>query len=144
MSEVLLLDASVWLASNDEGDPFHESSSELVAIGPDERELAALDLTLFEVGNVAIRSWRSLRRARELTELVEVAAAGNLERVDGETVCATVSDADEHRLSSYDAAYVTVARRRGWTLVSCDQRDLVRPGHAVTPDDVVRRDAVRG
>jgi predicted nucleic acid-binding protein len=141
VSEVLLLDSSVWLAARDPDDRYHHSASELVAIGPDERELAALDLTLFEVGNVAIRSWRSLRRARELTELVEMAAAGNLER--GETVCATVADADEHGLSSYDAAYVTVARRRGWTLVSCDHRDLVGPGHAVTPDDVLARDAAR-
>lgn len=139
---VLLLDSSVWLAARDPDDRHHKASAELVALGPDERELAALDLTLFEVGNVAIRSWRSLIRAREVTELVEIAAAGNLERVDGETVCATVSDADVHGLSSYDAAYVTVALRRGWTLVSCDHRDLVRPGHAVTPDDVIARDPV--
>ena len=136
---VLLLDSSVWLAANDERDRYHASASEIVALGEDEPQLAALDLTLFEVGNVAIRRWRSLSRAREVTELVEIAAAGNLERVDGETVCATIADADMHGLSSYDAAYVTVARRRGWTLVSCDHRDLVRPGHAVTPDDVVRR-----
>jgi predicted nucleic acid-binding protein len=96
VSEVLLLDSSVWLAARDPDDRYHHSASELVAIGP-----------------------------------------------DGETVCATVADADEHGLSSYDAAYVTVARRRGWTLVSCDHRDLVGPGHAVTPDDVLARDAAR-
>lgn len=134
---VLLLDASVWLASDDPKDRYHASASALVSRGPAERALAALDLTLFEVANVAICSWRSPERAYGLVELVEVAVADNLERVVGETVCATVSDAYEHGLSSYDAAYVTVARRRGWTLVSCDHRDLVEAGHAVTPDEVV-------
>ncbi|MDO8211319.1 type II toxin-antitoxin system VapC family toxin [Conexibacter sp. CPCC 206217] len=141
---VLLLDSGVWLAACDPDDRYHRAAAEIVALGEDEPELAALDLTLFEVGNVAIRRWRSVSRAREVTQLVEIAAAGNLERVDGETVCATIADADTHGLSSYDAAYVTVARRRGWMLVSCDHRDLVRPGLAVTPTDVVKRDAVLG
>jgi predicted nucleic acid-binding protein len=133
---VLLLDAGVWLAAVDDRDPFHDAARALVAVGPDERELAALDLTLFEVANVAVKRWRSVEHARNVTELVEVAAAGNLERVDGETICTTIDDADRHGLSGYDAAYVAVARRRGWTLVSCDLRDLVRPGHAVAPDSI--------
>jgi len=43
----------------------------------------------------------------------------------------------EHNLTSYDAAYVAVARRHDWTLVSTDIRDLVSQGLAITPDAAV-------
>ena len=41
----------------------------------------------------------------------------------------------EHGLTAYDAAYVAVARRYGWTLVSTDIKDLVSRGLALAPDD---------
>ncbi|MDW5592853.1 PIN domain-containing protein [Conexibacter stalactiti] len=138
MSDVLLLDSGVWLAAHDPDDRFHTAAQDLVSFGPDQRDLAALDLTLFEVANVAIRRWRSVERARRVTELVEIAVADRLERVDGETLWATVDDADDYGLSAYDAAYVTIARRRGWLRISCDHRDLVQPGHAVSPEQVAR------
>lgn len=134
---VLLLDASVWLAAFDPRDPYHDAASTLVALGPGARDLAALDLTLFEVANVALTKWRSLDVARRVVEHVEIASGAHLERVDGETICATASKADEHGLTAYDAAYLMVAWRHGWTLVSCDMKDLVRPGHAITPEDVI-------
>ncbi|ADB48617.1 type II toxin-antitoxin system VapC family toxin [Conexibacter woesei] len=133
---VLLLDASVWIASVDGDDRHHAAARELIADGPGARELAALDLTVFEVANVAVRSWRDVARATRLAELVEVSCASDLERIDGETAAYTVRIADELGLTAYDAAYVAVSRRRGWTLVSCDMKDLVGPGHAVAPDDV--------
>jgi predicted nucleic acid-binding protein len=43
----------------------------------------------------------------------------------------------EHGLTGYDAAYVAVARRYDWQLVSTDVRDLVSKGLAVTPDAAV-------
>ena len=43
----------------------------------------------------------------------------------------------EHGLTSYDAAYVAVARRHDWTLVSTDIKDLVSKGLAITPDAAV-------
>jgi predicted nucleic acid-binding protein len=55
-------------------------------------------------------------------------------RVDTETILATVDIASEHDLTSYDAAYVAMARRHGWTLVSADIRDLVSRELAVAPD----------
>jgi len=133
---VLLLDASVWLAAVDRRDPHHAAAQALVRPGPCECELAALDLTVFEVANVAIKRWRSIERAYALIELVEIGAAGNLERVDGETAGVTIDLAAEHGLTAYDAAYLAIARRRGWTLVSCDFADLVDPGHAVGPSDI--------
>ena len=38
-----------------------------------------------------------------------------------------------HGLTAYDAAYVAVAERNGWTLVSTDIADLVSKGLAVAP-----------
>lgn len=134
---VLLLDSSVWLAAFDPRDPSHRAAAELVSLGPDERDLASLDLTLFEAANVALTKWRSLDVAHRAIEHVEIASGEYLERVDGETICATASKADEHGLTAYDAAYLTVAWRHGWTLVSCDIKDLVGPGHAITPEDVI-------
>jgi predicted nucleic acid-binding protein len=58
-------------------------------------------------------------------------------RIDAFLVEATVEIAFEYRLSSYDAAYVAVARRHDWTLVSTDIRDLVSQGLAITPDAAV-------
>jgi predicted nucleic acid-binding protein len=49
MNEVLLLDASVWVATVDGEDLFEPASRELVA--DRRRSLGALDLTLYEVAN---------------------------------------------------------------------------------------------
>ena len=82
---VLLVDSSVWLAAVDESDEHHTAAAELVALGPNERDLASLDLTLFEVANVTLHRWRSLARAHHLVHYVEIASGTYLERVDGET-----------------------------------------------------------
>lgn len=57
--------------------------------------------------------------------------------MDGDLIRTTVEIAVEYRLTSYDAAYVAVARRYDWTLVSTDIRDLVSKGLAITPDAAV-------
>ncbi|MCP9488859.1 MAG: hypothetical protein MSC31_03180 [Solirubrobacteraceae bacterium MAG38_C4-C5] len=51
----------------------------------------------------------------------------------GEVIGAALDLAATQDLSAYDAAYVACAQLRGWTLVSLDERDLVGPGHAVSP-----------
>ena len=45
--------------------------------------------------------------------------------------------ASTHDLSGYDAAYVAAASAAGARLVSCDVRDLVSVGFAVSPGAVV-------
>jgi len=57
--------------------------------------------------------------------------------VDGNLIRSIVEIAIGYRLTSYDAAYVAVARRHDWTLVSTDIRDLVSKGLAITPDAAV-------
>lgn len=129
----LLLDASVWLAAVDRDDPFHESARALVAEPGAGR--AALDLTLYEVGNVAVRRWRDLGRATRLLRVVVTACGDRLAGVDQELALAAVSLAEEYGLTVYDAAYVAAARRHGWRLVSGDIVDLVDRKLAIAPDD---------
>lgn len=128
----LLLDASVWLATADREDRFHKPARALVADPTAQR--AALDLTLYEVTNVAVRSWRDLGRATRLLRLIATACGDRVVAVDPELALAAAYLADEHGLTAYDAAYVAAARRHGWQLISGDIADLVDRGLAVAPD----------
>jgi predicted nucleic acid-binding protein len=58
-------------------------------------------------------------------------------RIDVGLIEATVEIAVEYGLTSYDAAYVAVARRHDWQLVSGDIKDLVSKALAITPDAAV-------
>jgi predicted nucleic acid-binding protein len=134
---VLLLDASVWLASLDPDDRHHEAARELVERGGDGKaQLAALDLTLYEVTNVAVAKWHSAPDADRLERLIRLTCSDTIERVDEALIGEAIAVATEHGITVYDAAYVAAARQRKWTLVSGDLSDLVQPGLAVPPDAV--------
>lgn len=131
----LLLDASVWLAALDADDPHHAAARGILeAAAADTAALAALDLTLYEIANVAVVSWRSPADAERLVDLVGVACPDTLERVDDVLLQRAAAVAADHELTVYDAAYVAVARKHDWDLVSADMADLVRPGHAISPE----------
>lgn len=135
---VLLLDATVWLASRDREDHHHALSADLVtSVARHELAGAALDLTLYEVANVAVRRWRAPQQARATAAIIRAACVERVVSVDEELLDRLAGLADEHDLSAYDAAYVACAHLRGWTLVSLDERDLVGPGHAVLPAAVL-------
>jgi predicted nucleic acid-binding protein len=133
-SDVRLLDSGVWIATWDAKDRWEASSREL-AFGR-RRTAGALDLTLYEVANTVGAMWRR-DDAAELCRSVERRCARRIVRMDGDLIQSTIEVAIEHQLTSYDAAYVAVARRRCWTLVSTDIRDLVSKGLAITPDAAV-------
>jgi predicted nucleic acid-binding protein len=135
MSEVLLLDSGVWIATADARDRWEASSRELV-FGR-RKTTGALDLTLYEVANTVGAKWLQDADATELCRSVERRCARRLVRMNGDLIRTTVEIAVEYRLTSYDAAYVAVARRHDWTLVSTDIRDLVSKGLAITPDAAV-------
>ena len=101
----------------------------------DDGPLAALDLTLYEVANVAVRSWGSSEDARTAGALVRKGCDGAVLRIDGQLCERAIALAAEHGLSVYDASYVAAAQLRGRKLVSGDIRDLVRRGLAIRPDD---------
>jgi predicted nucleic acid-binding protein len=134
---ILLLDASIWLAALDTDDRHHAAARQLIDATTDGGSpLAALDLTLYEVANVAIVRWGSRAAADRVVRLVRLACPGTFERIDEELAGQAIRVAGKHGLTVYDAAYVATAQRHGWTLVSGDLTDLVQPGHAVAPETV--------
>lgn len=98
------------------------------------RPLAALDLTLYEVANVMGSKKGQPREGRFLLRLITRRCKGSLVAADPDLLESALELAAEHDLTAYDAAYVAAARRRDWTLVSCDVVDLVSKGLAVAPD----------
>jgi predicted nucleic acid-binding protein len=134
MSAPLLLDASVWLAALDRDDSHHAAARQLLeAAASGTATLAALDLTLYEVANVAVVRWRSTADAARLVTLVGLACPDTLERADEELLREAAAIASRHQLTVYDGAYVAAGRRRGWRLVSGDIGHLVEPGLAISP-----------
>jgi predicted nucleic acid-binding protein len=128
----LLLDASVWVASKDAEDRYCTASRTLV-LDPTQL-VGALDLTLYEVANVLGVRTGEWPAAREVLATIAARCGERLARIDPGLLDASLGLAAEHRLTAYDAAYVAVARDRGWTLVSTDLADLVSKGLAVAPD----------
>jgi predicted nucleic acid-binding protein len=129
---MLLLDAGVWIASKDPDERYSEVARSLV-LDP-ERAVTALDLTLYEVGNVIGARRRRPGAAMELLRTIGARCGDRVVRVDAELLAAALEVASEHGLTVYDAAYVAAARRDGWTLVSTDIADLVSKGLAVAPE----------
>ena len=131
----LLLDSGVWIASWGREEDFTEAARELIEdIG---RPTAAMDLTLYEVANTIAARRGDTIGALFICRSIYVRCKQDLVRVDLELVEAIAEIAVEHSLTSYDAAYVAVARRHDWTLVSTDIRDPVSRGLAITPDAAV-------
>jgi predicted nucleic acid-binding protein len=128
---MLLVDASVWVAAVTPQHPQHVEARNFLARGG---PMTALDLTLYEVANVVARKYGQPQEARKLVHVLLTAAADSLQRVDATLLDEGMDLMADHNLTSYDAAYVAVARRYGWQLVSLDVRDLVSKGLAITPD----------
>jgi predicted nucleic acid-binding protein len=131
-TEVLLLDAGVWVALGEPADRHCQDARAIVRSVS--IPLAALDLTLYEVANVVGAKQGKPDDARDIARLVLTRCRERLTRVDADLLDSALEIAAEHGLIAYDAAYVAAARRNGWTLVSTDIADLVSKGLAVTPD----------
>jgi predicted nucleic acid-binding protein len=131
----LLLDASVWVASWSSEERYAEAARELVV--DTRRRTAALDLTLYEVANAIGARRRDAVGAAKACRSIELRCRRNLVRIDPGLIEVTTQLGVEHGLTAYDAAYVAVARRYDWQLVSTDVEDLVSKGLAITPDAAV-------
>jgi predicted nucleic acid-binding protein len=128
----LLLDASVVLAAFDRNDRHHEAAQELLADAS--VTLAALDLTRYEVVNVAIRAWRAPDAAALLLSALDrIADDGGVIASTSGLLTRAAELAERHAISVYDAAYVAAAGEGDRRLISCDERDLVSKGLAVIP-----------
>lgn len=131
-TDVLLLDASVWVLLVDPEDPRH---GDAVALVRDQAtSLAALDLTLHEIGNAIGVKRGNVREATNVIRLLLACCRDRVVSADAELAGSALEIASEHGLTAYDAAYVATARRHGWALVSADIADLVSKGLAVAPD----------
>jgi predicted nucleic acid-binding protein len=130
----LLLDASVWVAGADPNEYFYAEANALIE---STEPVAALDLTLFEIANTIGVKWGEPKRARLILEALATRCREEVVRADPGLLVAALDHAEAYGLTAYDAAYVAVAKRNGWTLVSTDVADLVSKGLAVTPDAAV-------
>ena len=99
-------------------------------------EAAVLDLTLYEVGNAALVSWRR-GLLRSYTEFMKSAtkAVRILEviRLGPEDLEGIARVAEETELTYYDSAYVYAARRLGLVLVTEDTEILRKAGDVAKP-----------
>jgi len=129
---VLLLDASVWVLLVDPEDPRHSDAVTLVR--NQGASLAALDLTLHEIGNAIGVKRGNVREATNVIRLLLACCRDRVVLADAELADSALEIASEHGITAYDAAYVAAAQRHGWTLVSTDIADLVSRGLAVVPD----------
>lgn len=129
---MLLLDASVWVLLVDPGDPRHGDAVTLVR--EQATSLAALDLTMHEIGNAIGVKRGNPREATNVIRLLLACCRDRVVSADEELAGSALEIASEHGLTAYDAAYVAAARRHGWALVSVDIADLVSKGLAVVPD----------
>ncbi|HUN79702.1 MAG TPA: UDP-N-acetylmuramoyl-L-alanine--D-glutamate ligase [Solirubrobacteraceae bacterium] len=130
---MLLLDASVWVAALDRDDRFHAAARQITTGGG---ELAALDLTLYEVANAVRR--RSARTDAVSAAVRAVLAASTVVAAAAADPLALAAEiALRHDITVYDALYVAVARQRALTLVSADLKDLVSRGLAITPEEAL-------
>lgn len=133
--KICFVDASAFLAREDIDDPHHDAARKLLA-GSD--TFATLDLAYYEVGNVAVRGWRDAAAAERLRHLVDaVAADGGLVRINADVLADAVRLAEARGISVYDAGYVIGAASISAKLVSCDLRDLVNRGLAITPQQAL-------
>ena len=135
----VLCDASIvlkWFHSEGE-EEVDEARAVLAAHRAGDLSASILDLTLYEIGNVLLRSlgWPASDVGDQLDDL--------------RAICVTVAPtAEEFRtaaeigrrgdLTYYDAAYAAVAKSRGATLATAD-RGLVRSGYGERPGVLVAR-----
>jgi predicted nucleic acid-binding protein len=131
----LLLDASVILAAFDSEDEHHDASRDI--LGESDATLATLDLARYEVTNVAVRAWRDPALVGVLLEAIErIGDDGGVLSSTLTLLAQAATLAEEHVISVYDAAYVAASRQGERTLVSCDARDLLSKGLALSPGDL--------
>lgn len=108
----------------------------------DQLDVHVLDLALYEVGNVLVRSlrWPAKHVSDQLDDLVTIVGAPLVSSAEWLRDAARL--ATEHRLTFYDAAWAAAARGLGIVLVSAD-RQLVAAGLAESASDTARRLGLR-
>jgi len=136
----LLVDTSVlvkWFHSESESD-LAEARSLRQATQVGDVETRVLDLALYEMGNVLLRTlgWGASDVADQLEDLVVICGPPLAMAADWLRRAAELGH--RHRLTFYDAAWAAAAEALGISLVSVDAQ-LLAAGLAESPAAVVRR-----
>ncbi|MGH2878836.1 MAG: type II toxin-antitoxin system VapC family toxin [Solirubrobacteraceae bacterium] len=133
---ILFLDASAILAAFDPDDAHHEAAKRILA--EPGISLATLDLARYEIANVAVRAWRAPDQVGSLLDAVDrIADDGGVVISDTKLLAKAAELAQGHGISVYDAAYVAATSKGNLKLVSCDARDLLSKGLALSPADAL-------
>jgi predicted nucleic acid-binding protein len=119
-----VIDSSIalaWLLPDEQSSAVDALADRLTAARP-----VAPPIWLLEVGNALLTARRRDRLTdRDVDRLLEIVAALPVEldaEPAGNSLAAVVSLAREHRLTTYDATYVELARRRRLPLATLDTR----------------------
>lgn len=136
----LLIDTSVlikWFHSAGESE-LREARAIRAAHLSGDLDAHIVDLAVYEVGNVLVRSlrWSSEDIADQLDDLLAV--CGTPLALTPQWLRDAASLATEHTLSFYDAAWAAAARGLAIPLISADTK-LLDAGLAESPTHVVRR-----
>jgi predicted nucleic acid-binding protein len=131
MAPIVICDASVCLKwFHEEGEEGVEASRQLLARrDAGQIELAALDLTAYEIGNALVRG-RTLPPDVVAVVLEALAEVVPLVKPTQEELGLAARLALQHGLTFYDSTYAAVASIRGGRLVTFD-RALLRAGLGV-------------
>ena len=133
--ERLLLDATIWHESK-YADSEHAEACRALAVDT-AYAVATLSLALFEVTNsLGVRRGLAAETV-DICRLIVGRCGHRIVGPDPILMLSAIEIAADHDIGAYDASYVAVARREGWTLVSLDLKDLVSKGLAITPDAAV-------
>jgi predicted nucleic acid-binding protein len=131
-----ILDSSAILAAFEPASKHKESARALLSSRG--TRLATLDFARYEMVNVSVSRWESPQLAAELLDTLEqLSEDGGVIASTNALVAHAGRIAVEESLSVYDAAYVAATRRGDLRLVSCDIRDLVARGLAMTPAEAL-------
>lgn len=122
-----------------EGEEMLRESRAILTAHRDGRALAyALDLTAYELPNALLRGGPSVTAAQAVTVLDSLRELCVLVPPTAAEMRHAVELAELHGLTVYDAAYASVAERRGATLVTMD-RAILAASLGETPADFLIR-----
>jgi predicted nucleic acid-binding protein len=136
----VLIDTSVALKwFHEEGEAEVAPARAVLAAHQSERITAyLLDLSLYELGNVLVRSlrWSATDTADQLDDLIAICGDPLVPDLSWHRDAASL--AALHGLSYYDASFAAAAAAIGASLVSAD-KELTASGLAESPSALVRR-----
>lgn len=130
----VVIDASVWIAAVDSGDPAHASSADCLGIVARRQiQVVVPSLTRVEVACALTRRFGDAAASRALAAALFDAAFVFEEVVDAALASRAVLVGTTTRLRGADALYAAIAARETAPVITLD-RELLERGGGVSPD----------